>query len=303
MLRASYSYQLVKASAERKEVSFAPESVGASLRVSFIDLAARTEYTSISASYLLIADSINRYLTDLLSVADFASLSISKSASDSIGVTEITALSITAPQQDSIGISEELTKVVSYKRDFVDSPIISEVVSVTFDSVQDDFIAVSDAPAITPELNKDDSLSFSDAFTRTVSYHRDLADAFTIDDLANIGDLVKDTSLDKGNIFGVTESLSYSAQKAVADTLQMQESLSKSMASDLAEALSISDDLTFSTDLSVSDSTSISDSPVKSVTLSLTELLGVSESITVTLLISGRSAFNNDAFNAFAFNE
>ena len=303
MLRAAYSYQLIKASAERAKVSFASDSVNTSLRVSFSDLTASLDYISLAASYLVIAESLNRYLTDSLAFSDLASLSVSKSASDSVEVTELVALSVTVPQADSFGVSDVFSRTVAYARDFSDSASLTEAHNVTFNSVQSDSMSVSDSPALSSELNKGDSFSFSDAFTRTVSYHRDLADAFTMDDLANVGDLVKDTNLDKNNIFGVTESLSYSAQKAVADTLQMQEALSKAMASDFAEALSVSDDLSFSADLGLTDSAAMFDSPSKSVSFSAADSFGVSESITVNLVIFGRSAFNDNAFNAFAFNE
>jgi hypothetical protein len=143
----------------------------------------------------------------------------------------------------------------------------------------------------------------AESLTKTVAFVRFFSDAFAMDDLANIGDLFKETNIDKSNVFGVTESLSYSAQKAVADTLQMQEELSKAMASDLADTFSVSDDLSFSADLGLTDSASMSDSPSKSVSFSATDSFGVSESITVSLIVESRSGFNQDAFNAFAFNE
>ena len=303
MLRASYSFQKVRASATRAVASFAADSVNTTLRVSYVDLGADLDYVKLAASYLVIAESLNRYLVDSFAFSDLASLSVSKSASDSVGITELVALSVTVPQADSVGVADVFSKTVAYVRNLSDSASLTEVHNVTFNSVQSDSISVSDSPALSPELSKDDTFSFSDAFTRTVSYHRDLADTFTMDDLANVGDLVKDTNLDKGNVFGVTESLSYSAQKAVADTLQMQEALSKEMASDFAEALSVSDDLSFSADLGLTDSAAMSDSPTKSVSLSAADSFGVSESITVSLVVQSRSAFNQGAFNAFAFNE
>lgn len=304
MLRASYSFQKVRASATRAVASFAADSANTTLRVSYVDLDADLDYVKLAASYLVIAESLNRYLADSLSVAELASLTVTKTASDSFGITELLAQSVSKAESDLFGVTDVLSKSVDYGRAFSEAASITEIHSVSFDKAQADSLSVSDAPSVTPELNKDDSLSMAESLTKTVAFVRSFSDAFTMDDLANIGDLFKETNLDKGNVFGVTENLSYSAQKSVADTLQMQESLSRQMASSLAETLSVADSLSFDSTLGPADSVSASDSPAISFDGSLSDVFGVSEVITVSLVSSGGSSlFNDSAFNAFAFNE
>lgn len=304
MLRASYSFSRVRASAQRAAVSFASDSVNTSLRVSFADIQAGLEYIGLAASYLVIAESLNRYLADSLSVAELASFTVTKTASDSFGMTELLAQSVSKAESDIFNVTDVLSKSVDYSRAFTDAASITEIHSVSFDTAQVDSLSVSDLPSVTPELNKDDSLSMAESLTKTTVFVRSFSDAFTMDDLASIGDLFKETNLDKGNVFGVTENLSYSAQKSVADTLQMQEALSRQMASSLAETLSVADSLNFDSILGPADSVSASDSPAIDFNRSLSDVFGVSEVITVSLVSSGASSlFNDSAFNAFAFNE
>ena len=304
MLRAAYSFSRVRASAQRAAISFASDSVNTSLRVSFADIQAGLEYINLEASYLVLAESLNRFFTDPMSVAELATLSVTKAEDDTFSVTELTALSVGKNVTDSFGVTEVLSKAVSFSRAFTDAASITEIHSVSFDTAQVDNLSVSDLPSVTPELNKDDSLSMAESLTKTTVFVRSFSDAFTMDDLASIGDLFKETNLDKGNVFGVTENLSYSAQKSVADTLQMQEALSRQMASSLAETLSVADSLTFDSTLGPADSVSASDSPAIDFNRSLSDVFGVSEVITVSLVSSGASSlFNDSAFNAFAFNE
>ena len=304
MLRASYSFSRVRASASKAAISFASDSVNTSLRVSFADIQAGLEYIGLAASYLVIAESLNRYLVDSLSVAEIASLTVTKTASDSFGITELLAQSVSKSESDIFNVTDVLSRAVDYSRAFTDAASVTEIHSVSFGSSQADSLSVSDAPSVTPELNKDDSLSMSESLTKVVAYSRSFSDAFTMDDLASIGDLFKETNLDKGNVFGVTENLSYSAQKSVADTLQMQEALSRQMASSLVETLSVADSLTFDSTLGPADGVSASDSPAIDFDTSFSDVFGVSEVITVSLVVLGESSlFNGSAFNAFAFNE
>lgn len=226
MLRASYSFSRVRASAEKAAISFASDSVNTSLRVSFADIQARLEYIGLAASYLVVAESLNRFLTDSLSVAELASFTVTKTASDSFAMTELLAQSVSKAESDIFNLTDVLSRSVDYGRAFTDSASITEIHSVSFSSSQVDSMSVSDLPSVTSGLSKDDALLVSEVFSRNVAYVRSFSDAFALDDFANIGDLSKDATIDKGNVFGVTESLAFAAQKAVLDTLLMQEALS-----------------------------------------------------------------------------
>lgn len=376
MLRASYSFSRVRASAKRAAISFASDSVNTSLRVSFADIQAGLEYINLEASYLVLAESLNRYFTDSFSVAELTSLTVTKIASDSFGMTELLAQSVTKAESDSFGVTEVLSKFVDFSRAFTDTASIVEVSSFTLDMPQVDDFSVSDAPALAPalskndavsfldeqvfttglskidsvsfvdsaslllatdksdfftfsdqpslasslikddslsafdepaltsEVNKNDSVSVSDVFSRNVAYARSFADAFAIDDLASIGDLSKDALLDKGNVFGVVDTLAFSAQKSVADTMQMQEALAKQLASDLSETLSMSDDSpVFSSALGKSDSMSVVDSQIIAISRGAEDSIGVSESIDIDMRDVNTTQFNDSVFNALAFND
>lgn len=208
MLRASYSFSKVSASASRGAVS--------------LDLTS----ANIVASYLLLAESLNRFFADSMSVAELATFSVTKTETDALDVIELTAFSVGKGVTDTVGVTEVISRTIEFSRTFADTASVTEIHSINFDTSEADELSVFDAPSVTPELNKDDSLSMAESLTRVVAYSRSFSDAFALDDFASIGDLSKDTTIDKGNVLGVTESLAFAAQKAVLDTLLMQEALS-----------------------------------------------------------------------------
>ena len=323
MLRASFSFTSLRASAEVAETSFAYGISFASAQgdyavqnteievacpkiksvVSYSSIQQSFSYADIVAAYLLVSETLNQFLTDSLSIAESAVFSVTKAESDSISVTELSAKSLQKPFSDNVSVSEQLSKVMSFSRSFSESVSFADVRTMTFEAVRTELINIDEALSSSFEASKSDQVSPSDAFSRVVTFSRSLTesvsvseqsafdfthfdqeslsasddptkafsksltDAFTLDDLANIGDLEKNTSLDKGNVFSMSEVLTMQAQKAVSDTLIMQEQIAKSFAT------------------SFSDDTS------------------VTESITVVLTSGINSVFNDGVFNAFAFNE
>ena len=95
------------------------------------------------------------------------------------------------------------------------------------------------------------------------AFSKSLTDAFTLDELIDNGQLSKT----KNNVFSMSEVLTMRAEKAVSDTLIIQEEIAKSFATSFSDATS------------------------------------VTESITVVLTSGANSVFNDGVFNAFAFNE
>lgn len=378
-LRASYSFVQLSASARDQRATFAPESASSSFSVMFADLKAGLEYISMAASYHLMTETLNQYLNFAFEVSDLATLDVTKSPSDVTYINDEISLSYTLPTEDTVSVSDIFTKSVGYNRslteatsvadeqvlvfdlvkadlaalsdieakgvaksiteaaslsetllsdfnsaksdsffiadvvdisvgffrDFVDSYSLTEIQAISYSTNKDESIAIADDPEIETIKSQQDSASVLETLSITTQYSRQFSDAFTLDDLANIGDLEKNTSLDKGNVFSMSEAIAFQAQKAVSDTLAMQEALAKSFSASAADALSISEVLSTDSAKSITESLSVIDSPALSTETTAQDNLSVGDSLTLTL-VSGStvsSRFNNSAFNAFAFNE
>jgi len=323
MLRASFSFASLRVQAEIAETSFASSisfvsaqsdyaAQNAEIQATFAEVKSTVSYTAIrqafnyidiSAVYALLAESLNRYLSDSLSIAESSVLSVTKGEDDSIAVTELSAKSLQKPFSENLSISDQLSKSLAFSRSFSESVSFADVRTMTFEADRTESVSIDEELSSSFEANKSDQVSTSDVFTRAVAFSRSLADsasvseqsvidfihadqesisalddpakafsksltdAFTLDDLADIGQLDKTSSLNKGNVFSMSEVLTMRAEKAVSDTLIMQEEIAKSFATSFSDATS------------------------------------VTESITVVLTSGTNSVFNDGVFNAFAFNE
>lgn len=203
---------------EKSEQVALQELVGLSLAKSVADTATITEVIDILLTTIRdiedsfsVSDSLANAVTKPLpnettSVGDEAVLQPEKAVSDAIdfvdvavrsvgiGPTDATTVSDTAPQ-----LHPELLKS--------DTASLVDAAALSFSTPSADTTSITDDLVTAPTKGLADSLSVSEVFARVSVFNLPLADAFTIDDLANVDALDVDTTSARGNVFSVTDSL------------------------------------------------------------------------------------------------
>lgn len=230
------------------------------------DLVTLTSYLRpFMRDVVLDPDSKNLYFRtpadNLIELSEAATLNVGKSFADQLsGFTDVETKAVDKAVTDTTWIIEEITILFEILRRFDDSISFSDESSFSYGSNQtetlniseassfdiskpaSDSLSVSEASSIQFSRPAADSVSLAESLSRVVTFNRSFADAFTLDDLAEVDSFVKETGLNKGNLVGMGEDHTYSFQKAVADSF------------------SVSEDLAFSADKVLSDSATIGES-------------------------------------------
>jgi hypothetical protein len=84
--------------------------------------------------------------------------------------------------------------------------LVIELVEVYVRSFSDTYTFV-DTTTHSVDKGQYEPVSIADSLILYFTYNRTFNDAFTLDDLANVGDFVKDTVFDKDNITSVTDNI------------------------------------------------------------------------------------------------
>lgn len=260
-----------------------------------------TDSISVSEIFSLEVD-YQKSFADQASVTEISSFSFGMVESDQVSTSDAQVFSVEKPQSDAFSVSEAID--TQFGKSLTESIPVAESLSYSFSTSFSESASVQDSPAIGTTLPQSDGisvsevyspdygkglseiLSMSESLSRVVQFNRTFSDVFVLDDLAQIGDLAKQSFLDKENVATMSEELAYAASKAVADTLSMQESLAKQFATSFAETTGVSD----------SDVMEFGKNNSESVTMS--EVASV-----LNTEYRGKSIFNTGAINAFAFNE
>lgn len=141
---------------------------------------------------------------------------------------------------------------------YYDTLSIADVAAVLITKPFSDSYVFSDVAVIDVSLAASESVSFTDSITRTVTYSRDITDAFTLDDTLQ-SDSIEAT---KGNIATLSDVLGIAFSTGFSDQLSsFTENQITSVEKNIPEILTISDDLnaTFTWSRSFSDAPSVSD--------------------------------------------
>lgn len=271
----------------------------------FLDIKAGTSFVKIDAEVLyqyakgeiswqdltaaevfLDPDTLNQYLRDdTITLSDLPSMEVQKSFTDTLsGFTDTQVLEVQKELSDSISFTETVDVLLIIVRDFADSFTVSDVAvltidknltetislselfSVSFDTVKTDSFNISDASAVDVTKPVTDAISLSDAFSKVVTYSRTFSDVFTLDDTSTVDAISKEVDSAKINVFSLTDVPTFSFDKGLAD------------------AFSFTENTAFSVDKPLSDSFSFS------------------ETVSVTLLGGASSVLNVSALNTFTLN-
>ena len=246
-------------------------------------------YTLLTAvDITLDPNSLNRYIRsgNVFTISDDnAALHFGKVASDATYLSEQTVLNVGKYAQDNVYVTESLSITATFFREFSDGLSMSEALSTDLDTVKtddlsvlenisvhfsrpvSDSLSVSDSPALSFSMVTIDALPISESLSRVVTYNRSFNDSFILDDFTDIDAIVKDTVVDKTNVFSISEINVISFSKGLADNYSLVE-------------------------LSAID-----------VGKPLSDSFGMSESLLTNLVSGNSSVLNVQAINTFALNQ
>lgn len=145
------------------------------------------------------------------------SVELSKPLDDLLTVSEAIANSLSKPFANDYGVSDVFAKVVSFARSFDEAPTLTDTNTVTFDKVDSELIAVSESAAISSNKPQSEDITISEAFSRVAEFNRTFADAFVLDDQAEVDSFTKEAHLNKGNLVGLQETQAFALSKDFAD--------------------------------------------------------------------------------------
>ena len=153
----------------------------------------------------------------------------------------------------------EISEVTGSEYKFhYDTMSIADVAAVLITKPFSDSYAVSDVAIIDVSLAASESISFTDNITRTVTYSRDITDAFTLDDTLQ-SDSIEAT---KGNIATLSDVLGIAFTTGFTDQISsITDNQIATVGKNIPESISFTDDLaaTFTWSRSFSDAPSVAD--------------------------------------------
>ena len=242
-----------------------------------------------SDSYSM-ADAIDSVDTGL-GKTDTATLSEVATKLASLGKTETATLSEAATKLASLGktdtatLSEALAN--AFSRPDTDAITLAEADIKTFGLGKTETTTLSEAiNTKAVSLAKTETPTMSDVFSRTVTFVRSFADAYTLDDEASATDVLQtDSILVKGNIVTISEAQATSVNKpSITASVSMQETSALAFSSPEADSLSLSEAEALAVSLGKTDSATITESIdvsisylyADSVTMSDSPVLGFS---------------------------
>ena len=192
-------------------------------------------------------DTLNRYFRSgtEATLSEVAAILFERPVSDSfsIGDTDPTFVFNKNPS-DSVGITESIFLLITFVRDFTDTPVVSEAISLLVDLVPADLFTVSENSAysldkdvaetvlvgeqasLSTVLGPTDLLPINESLSRVVTFNRSFSDAFTLDDFTDVDAITKQVDGNKTNIFLMAEDHAMSLSKGLSDSTSVGESIS-----------------------------------------------------------------------------
>jgi hypothetical protein len=188
-----------------------------------VDLRSVSASTLLSAEFVLDPDSLTRYFFDAFQVAESASVTFNKITSDSFAFADAATTSFGKNPLDTFAFADAFSRTVQYSRSLADATTMVDAPSFSYTKGSADSFAVTDQEAITFTKPTSDTQPITDVFSRTVTYSRSFADAFSMDDAATIDAFSREDQLAKTNIISFTESQTFGVTKSLADAVTISE--------------------------------------------------------------------------------
>jgi hypothetical protein len=313
------------------------EVVGTSDQVQSVQLGKGIddEVGAIDFAYVLLR--IQRSFADDISYIDTQTLRVGLNKAESIGfydvsirdlekglidtsaLTEAASLSVSNIRSDSTSLSEQLSRTVSFVRDFTETASISESITrlvakpvqdgaavtdlfarvVSYDRGFVESFGASDADSRIIGKGLADTAALSEALSRTVSFERSFSDIFVLDDFTDVDAIQKDTTASKTNVIGFSETQTFGTEKNLQDTAVVSELAALATERPALDSFSVGDVFQKVTTYSrsFSDTSSLSESSSSSISKVLSDTALVSE------VFQKDVAFNRTFSDAVSFAE
>ena len=188
---------------------------------------------------------LNRYFNDALALSETSSLNVAKNVSETLALSETQQITLGKQLSEALSLGDNFELVLQIFRDFSDSSAISDVSVLTVDKNLDetltttdlltmvlnvskaDTVQVNDTPAFEVSKPLSESIGVADTFTRSATYSRAFTDVFSLDDTETH---VNGAVINKANVFGFSDSNTFSFQKNATDSLSFSENFSHTIA-------------------------------------------------------------------------
>ncbi len=185
----------------------------------------------------------------------------------------------TSGSSDNIGQLVAIAPLVAgtnWTLDLSDTITIGESIGKTTGKVAADTLNLSDAIYKLFSLNKSDTISPTDNFSRAVEYYRTLTDTLSLADA-----LSKEMGLSQSDSLSLTDSLVKTIGLGKSDTLSILDNFTRTVEyfKGLSDTLNLSDALAKEIRLAKSDSLTLSDSLAKEIGLFKSDTLTLSDEI------------------------
>ena len=178
---------------------------------------------------------------DTVVVSESSSFDFAKELEDQSTVFDAQAIAVSRPESDSYTVSDLFSKQVAFARGFDEQISFSDTNTLSFGKVNTDTLFLSEAAAVGFDKDATDGITVAESLSRVVTFTRTFADAFTLDDQAEVDSFTKETGLNKGNVFGLQETHSYALSKGFADSAALTEQAVAAVAKTEADSVSVSE--------------------------------------------------------------
>lgn len=290
----------------------------------------------------VLAQVIGKIKADNIPLSDLIGLASSVSKSDALGISDASIISSGINPSDSISFSENLKNVINkvlndnftlddgalidkdyvgnkgnvlsltevivlavvFDREFADSTTLSDSIATTYNKPLNETLSFSEITAKGNNKPFSDSVSFSEVFNKAVTYKRSFTDAFVLDD----GVLVdKDYTGNKGNIFNLTDILSFSTQyqRGVGESLTLNEVIGVSSSKPFGESLTLNESFGLQLVKTISDGFGLEDTGLigKDYFANKDNVVGATDNAVIeNITIIGGNVLNSGTLNSTVLN-
>ena len=234
--------------------------------LSLTDVQSVLAITLLSAELVLAYDTLNQWIDNQFTLVDAPSLGFGKNPSDTVTIDEaISSIVFGKGLSDSVSVTESISLLLEILRAFSDAVSFVDTPAATVAPAFSDQQQMTEADAKGLGISKTDTFTFADVetlqvdkgladtpnlsevFTRTVTFSRSFSDAFALDDAATINAIRKDTASAKANVFGFSDTETFSVGKVFTDSLSLNEAIdSFDFGKGVTDTVTVSENFSFS---------------------------------------------------------
>jgi len=215
------------------------------------DIALDVTITPAADSFAWSDDSFTDFVKvsdDSFSHYDEQVIDLSRFSSDGFAVADtfVSATSYQRAFSEAITAVADTRPVLAFGLGKAEEVSVLEALSYDLSFFREDTATVSDSPALLTERPEADGISVADTFQRVVLFSRAFSDAFTLDDNATVGGVIKDSQFAKSNVLSFVEIQTFSVAKQRSDSFSVSDATALHPDKAAAESFSLADAISLS---------------------------------------------------------